>query len=250
MNALLKKKKIKIKNKIMCYSINSSWEKSKDNLLLFFIHGLSEHPLVWEKIITYLPTYRCCVLYRPGYDSSFSENESQILECVIRRLCHIQQCNNYFIVGHSLGAYITLQLNKFLPKGRVLISPFESIKLGQLTFSSYEEFEYSLEKGFKSDVTGDLKQEYFKLTREIGLSVINKDIELHSSLNSINRIIELPTLIVRPLYDQVISNRRFKKLLQKIPYATTEFIAGGHNIIYESPKLISSSIARFIEEKI
>ncbi|MBM7636333.1 pimeloyl-ACP methyl ester carboxylesterase [Streptococcus saliviloxodontae] len=57
---------------------------------------------------------------------------------------------------------------------------------------------------------------------------------------------EQPTLIIRPLYDYVISERLFKKLLQRMPYAITEFIRGGHNVIYEFPKLIGSSIARFI----
>lgn len=93
---------------------------------LLLIHGVGLNADAWEPLITYLkPHFAITAIDLPGHDES-PICDAHNLSDLSDKICHSvpDQC---FVVGHSLGALLTLQLTQMMGNNIAAISPLNAI---------------------------------------------------------------------------------------------------------------------------
>lgn len=246
---LLKKENKKIEKVSFNYWINKAWHK-KNKARLVFIHGLGEPPIVWEKVVSQFPEVPVCVIERPEYNNVLNVNSKAVLILVDKFLGNIlkaEELSQTYLIGHSLGSYFALCSNLNI-KGRILIAPFYHLYINNLSFIN-DDVNSQINKGFGVECSDLIKKEFTSLIRMVPESAKKQEYNIYDHLTlSGKKILKKNTLIIRPLGDLIVSKRQIKQLLSIVPSEKSIIYVPrtGHNIIYESPEVISSIISDYI----
>ena len=113
--------------------------------VLLFIHGLASYLPAWNKNINELKSqYRCIAIDLPGFGKSSKPNAPISMEFyaeIIKDFCQKMKLNQVTLVGHSMGAQISLTAALKYPKlikQMILFAPagLETFNKGQKQWCS------------------------------------------------------------------------------------------------------------------
>jgi pimeloyl-ACP methyl ester carboxylesterase len=108
--------------------------------ILFFVHGLASYLPAWKKNISELKSrYRCIAIDLPGFGKSSKPNSQMSMESyaeVIMGFCSKLKLNQITLIGHSMGAQISMTAALKYPnlvKQLILFAPagLETFNKGQ-----------------------------------------------------------------------------------------------------------------------
>ncbi len=184
------------------------------------------------------------------YNNVLNVNSKAVLILVDKFLGNIlkaEELSQTYLIGHSLGSYFALCSNLNI-KGRILIAPFYHLYINNLSFIN-DDVNSQINKGFGVECSDLIKKEFTSLIRMVPESIKKQEYNIYDHLTlSGKKILKKNTLIIRPLGDLIVSKRQIKQLLSIVPSEKSIIYVPrtGHNIIYESPEVISSIISNYI----
>lgn len=85
---------------------------------VLFLHGFLEQSAMFTKLIEHLETFHCIVPDLPGHGKSTSQSEfsmKAMAKSVIELLEHLN-INQAHVVGHSMGAYVAMEMVRMAPE--------------------------------------------------------------------------------------------------------------------------------------
>ncbi|MFD1465657.1 alpha/beta fold hydrolase [Lapidilactobacillus mulanensis] len=230
----------------------SNISKIDTDSTLVFIHGAGENPDCWFEVIrSLINKVSIIVLERPGYGLS-QENPIDNIELtkfVLEKAVESYRIKRkYILVGHSLGGYISLLIQKKLNiQGRILISSFCRFKLLNIDLEQ-KDILNNIKRGFSKYTNKNIIDNFFKNIIGKKESIIC-DYHMTENLKipDVLKAIKSPCLSVHAAEDHVVSSRQ-SKLLEKVLKGTLtiEVEQAGHNVILERPKYIADIIASFL----
>lgn len=248
--SLLKKKTRIVNSLTFDYWVNEAWKK-KNSTKLIFIHGLGEPPMVWERLVRQIREIPLCIIKRPEYNNNLNDENrtpTYLMDDFLSEILSEHEIKDIYLIGHSLGSYFALY-SKLNIKGRIIIAPFYRLHISK-KFLSNQDSKEQINKGFTKNCSREIKSNFTSLVNKIPINVKKQEYRLYNHLIiSEAKILKKETMIIRPLEDKVISKRQINQLYSIIP-GNKEIIYvpnTGHNIIYESPKIIKKIILDYVD---
>jgi pimeloyl-ACP methyl ester carboxylesterase len=246
---------------IACWVNKSVFESGKQNL--FFIHGSGGNHSIWSHQYSRLhKKYNIAAVNLPGHGHSGGYGEKDVHRYCewIKKLLEVLECKEAVLVGHSLGAAITLQFAINYPKeiagivclGGGMKMPVNSFFLDFLQTNPPEVpteiidliCKYSLAKENRDKLSAPLR-------KSISLSKV--DI-LYGDLLACNELdltletakISVPSLIICGAEDKMTPSDLSRQLAAGIRRARLEIIEGaGHMVMLERPSEVNTSLDKF-----
>ncbi len=216
--------------------------------IIFLSHAGGSSTLFFSFLKEFINEKEMKFIDYKGHGSRITEElcnnfDEMINDILIKFLEIVNPCEQYLIVGHSLGAYIGFHLEKILEKKfgyqakNLLISGIEPIeypilKLGQLSELTDEKFMLEIERygGLEPNL---FKNEDFK---EFALPILRSDFKVIESMN--NRFkketVKSPITVVNGTNDKYEIDNLLKWELYSNNNVEFIFLNGGHFYINEN----------------
>jgi pimeloyl-ACP methyl ester carboxylesterase len=249
--------------KIVCWVNNNDFNAHKQNL--FFIHGSGSDHTAWSHQYARLhKKYNIVAVDLPGHGRSDGSGEADVKDyCLwIKKLLDILDLKNTVLIGHSLGAAITLSFALNYPRelaGIVLVGG--GIKMPVNPF--FLEFmktnppevpaeildlmcKFSLAKENRSKFSAPLQ----KSLSQSSVDVLYGDLSACNNLDLTEEIckINVPALIICGAEDKMTPPDFSSQLAASINGAMLEIIDGaGHMVMLERPDEFNMSLDKFAE---
>ncbi|MBN1472633.1 MAG: alpha/beta hydrolase [Syntrophaceae bacterium] len=246
---------------IACWVNKSNFDKQKQNL--FFIHGSGGNHSIWSHQYGRLhKNFNIVAVNLPGHGHSGGNGEKDVKHCCewINRLFDVLDLTNVIMIGHSLGAAITLQFSVIHPQkvaGIVCIGggmkmPVNSFFLDFMQTNPAEIpaeiialiCKYSLAKENRS-----------KFSDVLGKSIMLSKVDImYGDLLACNALdltrdtdnISVPALIVCGGEDKMTPPDLSRQLAARIRGARLEIIEGaGHMVMIEKPVEFNNVLEKF-----
>jgi pimeloyl-ACP methyl ester carboxylesterase len=228
---------------------------------LVFIHGSGGDHRTWIKQYTkFQDTFNVTVIDLPGHGQSGGNGEQEVSSYVewVRQFLDARTVKNPVLIGHSLGAAISLLFaihHGELLSGIVAVGGGARMPVNEMIL-----------KGLKTDPDAVIalaakfsvsKENRERLSRTVieGLSRANPDV-LYGDFLACDRLdirdgisrINIPTLIICGKNDKMMPPEFSQFLQDTIPSAQLSLIENaGHMVMLENPELFNRSLREFLE---
>jgi pimeloyl-ACP methyl ester carboxylesterase len=249
--------------KIACWINGSDFDKKKPSLV--FIHGSGSDHSAWSHQYARLHKYyNILAIDLPGHGRSGGGGEADVEKyCLwVKKLLDIIDLKNAVLIGHSLGAAITLMFVLNYPQeiaGIVLVGggmkmPVNSFFLDFLKTNPPEVpaevidliCKYSLAKENRSEFSAPLKKSLSQSSVEVlyGDLLACNNLDLTQELGEIN----VPALVICGAEDKMTPLNFSRQLAASISGAILEIIEGaGHMVMLERPAEFNMILTKFTE---
>ncbi len=247
--------------KIACWVNKSDFDARRQNLV--FIHGSGGNHSVWSHQYGRLhKKYNIAAINLPGHGHSEGNGENDVTRYGewIKKLLDVLDLTGAVLVGHSLGAAITLRFALNYPQevaGIVLAGggmkmPVNPLFLEFLKTNPPEVpaevmdliCKYSLAKGNRSKFSAPLQ----KNLSQSSVEVLYGDLLACNELDLIQELgkIKVPALVICGVEDKMTPLDFSRKLATGISGATLEIIDGaGHMVMLEKPAEFNMALDKF-----
>lgn len=233
--------------------------RAKDLPVLLFVHGVASKAGHWmytaERL---LKNYDILIIDRPGYGKSEGKLCKSIEECadlIIEWLHSIVIDQPIIYIGHSLGGAIGLASTLKYPNAfdaLVLVSSFARFKTSTTLIS--EEGYYDSERirvGFSKNTSKSIVDSFVNDVQGSDIKAVEADFLLCDGLDFRDELhnINLPTLIIAAIEDQVVTKRQAECLKNGLNNSKLIIaLNAGHNVLIEQPRDLAHNIDSFINE--
>jgi pimeloyl-ACP methyl ester carboxylesterase len=247
--------------KIACWINGSGINKKKQSL--FFIHGSGSDHSAWSHQYARLHKYyNILAIDLPGHGRSGGSGEADVADYSVwvKKLLDILDLKRAVLVGHSLGAAITLRFALNYPQeiaGIVLVGGGMKMSVNPffLEFLKTNPPEvpteiidlickYSLAKENRSKFSAPLQ----KSLSQSSVEVLYDDLSACNSLDLAPETgeISIPALVICGAEDKMTPPDFSRQLAASISGATLEIIEGaGHMVMMEKPAEFNMSLEKF-----
>jgi pimeloyl-ACP methyl ester carboxylesterase len=247
--------------KIACWVNKSDFDKGKQNLV--FIHGSGGNHSVWSHQYGRLhKKYNIVAVNLPGHGHSEGNGENDVTRYGewIKKLLDVLDLNGAVLVGHSLGAAITLRFALNHPQeiaGIVLAGGGMKMPVNPLFIEFLKTnppkvpadvmdliCKYSLAKENRSKLSAPLQESLSQSSVE----VLYGDLSACNNLNLTQELgkIKVPALVICGAEDKMTPLDFSRQLAAGISGATLEIIEGaGHMAMLERPAEFNTSLDKF-----
>ena len=243
--------------KIACWINNSDFGAHKQSLI--FIHGSGGDHSLWSFQYAKLHKhYNIVAVDLPGHGHSQGSGESDVGNyCLwVRKLLDALHLKNPILIGHSLGAAITLQfaldypqeIKGIVPVGGGLKMPVNPSLLEFLKTNPAEVIDlmckFSLAKENRPQFFDPLK----KSLSRANIDVLYNDLAACDKLNLTKEIakIAVPTLVICGAEDKMTPPDFSRQIAGSISGAKLCLIEGaGHMVMMEKPKEFNEALTNF-----
>jgi pimeloyl-ACP methyl ester carboxylesterase len=249
--------------KIACWVNNSDFGAHKQSLV--FIHGSGSDHTAWSHQYARLhKKYNIVAIDLPGHGQSDGSGEADVggYDLWVKKLLEIIDLKNTVLIGHSLGAAITLRFALNYPRklaGIVLVGggikmPVNPFLLEFMKTNPPEVpadvldliCKYSLAKENCSKFSAVLQ----KSLSQSSLNILFGDLSACNNLDLTEEIrkINVPALIICGAEDKMTPPDCSRQLAASISGSTLEIIEGaGHMVMMERPAEFNISLDKFAE---
>jgi pimeloyl-ACP methyl ester carboxylesterase len=224
---------------------------------LLFIHGAGGSHKLWEYQLNFFD--QAIAVDLAGHD--VGAGKSTIDEYVeeVKRFCDENSLRNIVMIGHSMGGGIAqkfaLDYQEYL-KAIVLVCTGAKLRVAPNIFAAIKEnhaqaIELITEFAFSNKAPSEIRKRTAEEMMKISPEVIYSDFEACDKFDVMSRLkeIELPTLIICGLEDQVTPVKYSEYLKNNIPNSRLEIIAdAGHMVMLEKPEELNERLEKFIKE--
>lgn len=235
--------------------------KNKDVPVLLFVHGAASKGEHWIKAAEKLMDKYCViVLNRPGYGKSSGDPCCSIEESadlIIEWIDKIGINRPIFFIGHSLGGAIgltcTLKYSNYI-SGLILVATFARFRLNKSFINELNNGIYSLDMiktGFSNSAPKEIVDQFTNDVVNTDISVIRADFFTTDGWDFRDKVpdIKVPTLILAPKEDKVVTFRQAEYLNKNIENSRLKYILNsGHNVLVEQPEETANEISVFINK--
>jgi pimeloyl-ACP methyl ester carboxylesterase len=240
--------------KIACWINSQDFGKKKQSLI--FIHGSGGDHSLWSLQYAKLHKhYNIVAIDLPGHGRSKGSGESDVGNyCFwIKRLLDILHLKNSILVGHSLGAAITLQfalnypqeIKGIVPVGGGMKMPVNPSLLEFLKTNPAEAIDlickFSLAKENRPQFFDQLK----KSLSQANINVLYDDLSACDKLDLTSKIskITAPVLVICGIEDKMTPPDFSRQITENISGAKLCLIEGaGHMVMMERPKEFNEAL--------
>lgn len=247
--------------KIACWTNNRDYDRKKQNL--FFIHGSGSDHSAWLHQYGRLhKKYNILAVDLPGHGRSGGNGESDVEKyCLwLKKILDGMDLKRSILVGHSLGAAITLKFALHYPQavagivtvGGGMKMPVNPLFLDFLKTNPAEMpievieliCRFSLAKENRPQYLAPLRKSFshVKINTLYGDLIACNDLDLTPEVKKIS----VPALIICGAQDKMIPPDFSRQLAVSISGAGLEIIEGaGHMVMMEKPAEFNASLDRF-----
>jgi pimeloyl-ACP methyl ester carboxylesterase len=247
--------------KIACWINSSDFDKKKPSLI--FIHGSGSDHCAWSHQYARLHKYyNILAIDLPGHGNSGGRGEADVEDyCLwVKKLLDILEFKSAVLVGHSLGAVITLRCAINYPQeiaGIVLVGcgmkmPVNPFILEFLKTNPAEMpaeiidliCKFSLAKENRSKFSAPLR----KSISQSKVDILYGDLSACNNLDLTQEIckIKVPSLVICGAEDKMTPPDFSRQLAASISKATLEIIEGaGHMVMLERPAEFNMALTKF-----
>jgi pimeloyl-ACP methyl ester carboxylesterase len=243
--------------KIACWINNSDFDKHQQSLI--FIHGSgSDHSLWSQQYAKLHKHYNIVAVDLPGHGRSQGSGEDDVRTyCVwISKLLNVLHLKNSIVIGHSLGAAITLQFALSYPqdiKGIVVVGgglkmPVNPFLLEFLKTNPVQ----AIELICKFSLARENRPKFFDALKK-SLSVANIN-TLYGDLTACDKVdltkevekIAVPALVICGAEDKMMPPDLSRQIAENIDGAKLCLIEGaGHMVMIERQKKFNDILNEF-----
>jgi pimeloyl-ACP methyl ester carboxylesterase len=232
--------------------------EGKDSLV--FIHGAGGNWTSWYLQRDYFNRdFNCFIMELPGHGAAQSQGAQEVKSYAlwIRGALEELEVNNPFVIGHSMGGAVTMDLAlRFpaLPKGLILVGTGAKLRvlpriLDEIKDDFFQAVEFICVLSFAKDVPEEM------LNVAIAEMLKNSPDVLHGDFSACERFdimeevagINIPTLIICGDQDALTPVKYSRYLAERITGARLEVIEGaGHMVMLERSKQFNKKVEAFV----
>lgn len=226
---------------------------------LIFIHGSGGDHNAWSQQYAKLhKQFNIVAINLPGHGRSQGSGEKEVASYIqwVKKLLDIVQLKNPILIGHSLGAAITLSfalnhpqdIKGIVPVGGGLKMPVNAAILEGLKANPAEFIDlickFSLAKENRARLLEPLKERLSKMNIDVlhGNLVACNKLDLTSDIGKIS----LPALVICGTEDKMMPPDSSRQIAAGIPGAKICLIEGaGHMVMLEKPTEFNEALSNF-----
>ena len=250
-------------------------DTTKGDDCVVLLHGYLETLDVWEQWSVLLAKhYRVISLDLPGHGISETKgnvHSMKFLAEVVHGLMENIGIKNYFVIGHSMGGYVAMEMMKYWPdeiKGAIFLHshPFEDTEKRaedrqreiELMLSGRKEVLVNLnpQRRFAPEnykrlepVIEELK-EMASLIDDEGIIAILRGIAQRENYLETFKTTNIPSLFIFGANDQMIPEQAVQMISEQLPQiATFTLEHSGHMSFIEQPEETLQLVVEFINDK-
>ncbi|MCP3738777.1 alpha/beta fold hydrolase [Rossellomorea sp. BNER] len=245
-----------------------AYEDRGEGKTIILLHGFCGSSKYWDKIVPLLDTHRVITIDLRGHGKSTVIETGFSIEGMANDINYFldqKQLDNVYLLGHSLGGYVTLAFAELFPEklkgfGLIHSTPYSD------TFEAKENRTKAIDainsqglhtfiddlvhKLFNPHRTEDLKDE-IQLAKEIGYDTnpVGAKESLKAMRNRAERLqvvsnSDIPVLLVAGKHDEMIPNN--KTFTNNGPMITEVLLENsGHMGMVEEPEILALEIKNF-----
>jgi len=242
----------------VCYWCNDGGFRAERKNLIF-VHGSGGDHTLWKNQFPELQDFNIAALDLPGHGQSSGKGEQSVDEYVewIRRFIEKSEYKRPVIIGHSLGAAISLVsaikygpfLSGIIPVGGGVTMPVNDVILDGIRSNTEDTMafiaKFSVTKENRDRFASVLKDDLMKTDPAITYG----DFLSCSKLDITNLVtgIKVPTLVVCGSEDKMTPPDLSRFICEHIPGSKWALIDGaGHYVMWERPRELNAAIAGFV----
>ncbi len=242
----------------ICYWCNDDGFRAERKSIIF-VHGSGGDHTLWKNQFPELQEFNIAALDLPGHGRSSGKGEQSVDGYVewIRKFIEKSEYKNPVVIGHSLGAAISLVsaikygrlLSGIVPVGGGVTMPVNDVILNGIRANTAETMafiaKFSLTKENRERLSTVLKDDLMKTDPAITygdfLSCSNLDI------TKVVSGIKNPAMVVCGSDDKMTPPDLSRYISEQIPGAKLVLIDGaGHYVMWEKPRELNAAIIAFM----
>ncbi len=240
-----------------------------------FLHGYLETGEIWEPFAEqFLDRFRVLIMDLPGHGKSGTWSKIHSMEELAGSLYAVleaEKIEKIFLIGHSMGGYVTMAFADKYPERLMGYSLFHST-----CFADSEEkrinrdreislvlcgrkrqiITLNIPKGFADDNVARLKTEVDRVRNlafgntDNGIVAILNGMKQRPDRTHILKDPQIPLLLIGGMKDNYIPGEVFEKLVDLAPHARVlRLEESGHMGFIEEPELAAGAIMTMVEQK-
>jgi pimeloyl-ACP methyl ester carboxylesterase len=233
-------------------------EEEKDSLV--FIHGAGGNWTSWYLQRDYFSRdFNCCIMELPGHGAVQSQGAEEVKSYAlwIRGALDELELSNPFVIGHSMGGAVTMDLAlRFptLPKGLVLVGTGARLRvlphiLDEIKKEFAQAVEFICELSFAKDVPKEMLEVAIAEMLKNSPDVLHGDFSACEQFDIMEEVggINIPTLIICGDQDALTPVKYSRYLAERISGSRLEVIEGaGHMVMLERPEQFNKKMEAFL----
>jgi len=173
--------------------------------IILLIHGYLESALVWRNLADKLSKkFKVIAIDLPGHGQSgvfTDENSMEFMATLIKELLDFRGIDKVFLIGHSLGGYVTLAFLELFPERLSGYSLFHSHPLADST-ETKEKREHEIKmftEGKKDQIYPDsIRKMYADSNLEKFSAAVKRSMDIASQISAGGIVFVLKAMISRP----------------------------------------------------
>jgi len=231
--------------------------EGKDSLV--FIHGAGGSATSWQAQLDYFSrTFNCFVMELPGHGAAQGQGAQEVKSYAlwVRGALDELQVASPFIIGHSMGGAITMDLAmRFpaLPKGLVLAGTGARLRvhpdiLGGIKKAFPQAVERICEFSLAKDVPEEMRQSVVAQMMKNTPDVLLGDFSACDRFDMMEEVgaITVPTLVICGDQDALAPVKYSRYLADTIAGSRLEIVEGaGHLVMVERPQAFNERLEAF-----
>jgi pimeloyl-ACP methyl ester carboxylesterase len=233
-------------------------EEGKDSLV--FIHGAGGNWTSWYLQRDYFSRdFNCFIMELPGHGAAQSQGAEEIKSYALWIMGALEELevSNPFIIGHSMGGAVTMDLAlRFpaFPRGLVLVGTGAKLRvLPRILDEIKDEFAQAVELicalSFAKDVPEDMLSIAIAEMLKNSADVLYGDFTACDRFDIMEEVagINIPTLIICGDQDACTPVKYSRYLAERISGSSLEVIVGaGHMVMLERPEQFNKKVEAFV----
>jgi pimeloyl-ACP methyl ester carboxylesterase len=233
-------------------------EEGKDSLV--FIHGAGGNWTSWYLQRDYFSRdFNCFLMELPGHGAAQSQGAQEVKSYAlwIRGALEELEVNNPFVIGHSMGGAVTMDLAlRFpaFPKGLILVSTGARLRvlpriLDEIKDDFVQAVEFVCALSFAKDVPEEMLHVAITEMLKNSPDVLYGDFSACEQFDIMDEVagIDTPTLIICGDQDALTPVKYSRYLAERIAGSRLEVIEGaGHMVMLERPKQFNKQVEAFL----
>lgn len=234
------------------------WKEGKDSLV--FIHGAGGNWTSWHLQRDYFSRdFNCFVMELPGHGTVQSQGAQEVKSYAlwVRGALDELEVNNPFVIGHSMGGAVTMDLAlRFpaLPKGLVLVGTGAKLRvlpriLDEIKDDFTQAVKFICELSFSKGAPKEIVQLAIEEIMKTSPDVLQGDFSACERFDIMNEVegINSPTLIICGDQDALTPVKYSRYLAERISGSRLEVIEGaGHMVMLERPEQFNKKVEAFV----
>ena len=223
---------------------------------VLFVHGSGGNASVWDTQVEYFANTRTVrAIDLPGRRGDVSE--VSLATCVKRLGSHVRALDRPVVVGHSLGAAVTLEFaleNPEMLSGLVLIGAATSVDvpapLIEMIRSDFDAALQSLPRALLGRMPDHAAvQRLVNSIKQVPVDAFVGDLRTSASFDFEGRLEPFrgPVLVIQGAEDRVTGAEAGGKLAAALGGAFEEVAGSGHMVMMERPAALNGLIESFLD---